>query len=777
MTYLEAAEDTDVVVESHVDGFEETRYLRSSRANVAMHWQLAAAPDIAALEERAGGVDVIAPDGHVTLRMRPMFAIDASGVRIDVPVHVRRAGSEWEISTDRLPESVVYPVAVDPVWTTIAPMSVGRIDAASVTLADGRVLVVGGQDALGTALSSTEAFDPTSGAWSARAALPSPLSATNAVRLGDGRVLVVGSARSVALLYDPVRDVWSTTATPASTNGLSPLLSLADGSALGIDNVVSTTGAAERYDPTTNRWTTIALASPHGGGVAVEVSRGKVLVVSGGASFGAMTADMINVAAYTSSPTAGAPSADHSVGAAFVRADGTALVAGGPLAPSSEVFDPRTGIFSSGPAMSSRHSGTSPLALTSGAILLAGGDIGAAPTSSVDLYDPGTSSFVAGGSLSAPRFNHVGASLGNRAIVAGGNRSGSPPAALSSVELFALLPAAATCATGPTCTTGHCVDGVCCDSACTGNCQACDVAGSVGTCSPVSGATHGARSCAGNYAAATACIAGACRTSCATDGECATGYFCNAGACTAALADVSPCSRDAQCISGHCIAGSCGIPCSSSLPCSSGNYCDGTRCQPQKANGQSCTDPAQCVSGYCPAGTCTDRATNGTACKADGDCQSGHCIDHFCCGDSRSCSPYICGATACKTACASDNDCVAGFSCQGAACAPKSAKCSDDRSASIDSSGVSHTCNPVLCDRGSGICGSVCRVDVDCVAGLTCNPAGQCVAAAGGSKSGGCSVGSMASAPSGMAAAPLLGMAAWLLRARRRSRSGWLARS
>jgi hypothetical protein len=60
-------------------------------------------------------------------------------------------------------------------------------------------------------------------------------------------------------------------------------------------------------------------------------------------------------------------------------------------------------------------------------------------------------------------------------------------------------PNGASCSTGGQCQSGRCVDGVCCDAACAGRCQACDVAGKLGTCSPVSGAPHGGRSaCAGS---------------------------------------------------------------------------------------------------------------------------------------------------------------------------------------------------------------------------------------------------------------------------------------
>ncbi|HEY0708400.1 MAG TPA: hypothetical protein VGG33_16455, partial [Polyangia bacterium] len=46
-------------------------------------------------------------------------------------------------------------------------------------------------------------------------------------------------------------------------------------------------------------------------------------------------------------------------------------------------------------------------------------------------------------------------------------------------------PLGARCGCNEECSSNQCVDGVCCNSACTGTCQACNVAGRAGTCSPL----------------------------------------------------------------------------------------------------------------------------------------------------------------------------------------------------------------------------------------------------------------------------------------------------
>jgi len=146
------------------------------------------------------------------------------------------------------------------------------------------------------------------------------------------------------------------------------------------------------------------------------------------------------------------------------------------------------------------------------------------------------------------------------------------------------------CMTADECESGNCVDGVCCNTACNGQCEACDVMGSLGTCSAVTGAPHGSRtacmgtgtcaatcdgmareactfpgasrecrpaSCSNGTATAAAACDGmgacpaemttacgpytcgdtACRTSCTQDADCAMGFTCTNGMCTAVVTD------------------------------------------------------------------------------------------------------------------------------------------------------------------------------------------------------------------------------------------------
>jgi hypothetical protein len=98
------------------------------------------------------------------------------------------------------------------------------------------------------------------------------------------------------------------------------------------------------------------------------------------------------------------------------------------------------------------------------------------------------------------------------------------------------------------CQSGFCAQDVCCDSACTGACQACDLPGQVGQCTPRPPGTQcAAAMCVGDRSvSARFCDAsGTCLQGMSRD---CTPYTCNT-AITACF--TRPCQNSTQCASGH----------------------------------------------------------------------------------------------------------------------------------------------------------------------------------------------------------------------------------
>ena len=98
------------------------------------------------------------------------------------------------------------------VWIATGTMTTPRDVATAVRLVDGRVLVLGGSsgDSGGT---SAELYDPISGTWSATGNMVRPI-AFPPTLLGDGRVLAgdaLDEGRPGAELYDPNTGTWSAT--------------------------------------------------------------------------------------------------------------------------------------------------------------------------------------------------------------------------------------------------------------------------------------------------------------------------------------------------------------------------------------------------------------------------------------------------------------------------------------------------------------------------------------------------------------------------------------
>jgi len=196
-----------------------------------------------------------------------------------------------------------------------------------------------------------------------------------------------------------------------------------------------------------------------------------------------------------------------------------------------------------------------------------------------------------------------------------------------------------TCQTGLGCVAGTtCApDGYCCNSACTNSCQACDVPGFLGVCTPVaSGSPHGNR------------------VQCADAGSTCGGTCANKpdGSCSYPSADVTcgakTCSAGTTTGGGSCNGGGQCVP---SPPMSCPNGCDAT--------GTGCLS--------CGGGAVS---CNGLCCAAGQSCCGGSCVD-------ANSNPNMCGSScmACPTSSRGTATCTQG-TC-GIACTSGAPKCSD----------------------------------------------------------------------------------------------------
>lgn len=131
-------------------------------------------------------------------------------------------------------------------------------------LANGKVLVVGGDNASGP-VSSAEIYDPASGTWSVTASMSRPRAVFSASVLTDGRVLAVGGytlisgtgtsgpgSTNSAEIYDPVTGLWAATQNALAVREDHTATVLADGRVIiagGQSSDGTTYATAEVYSP------------------------------------------------------------------------------------------------------------------------------------------------------------------------------------------------------------------------------------------------------------------------------------------------------------------------------------------------------------------------------------------------------------------------------------------------------------------------------------------------------------------------------------------------
>jgi hypothetical protein len=504
-----------------------------------------------------------------------------------------------------------------PVVKALGPMNAPRASAACVELADGRVLVAGGE-LLGFApVSSAELFDPTNGTWHTIAPLSEPRTVAVALRLASGDALVHGgsSVTGATEIWSAVTERWHLGAASRRREGHT-LDRLLDGRVVAVGGLVEQvrSSAVEIYDPIGDRWADgPAMTLERAGHASIVLADGRVLVVGHPAD---PRGEILSADGARWTFT-GPMSTAREMPALGRLPDGSVVVAGGldgAMAPLSttELWDPATNKWSLGRTM--KHARPSDsigrtfaiVPLPSGALLIGGGS-GYDPTS-LERLDPLATAWTAvgtlvgerndgaciarypGGALFAGGWNrsgttlysaeaYVGAELG--AACASGDECASgtcasgkctaPPALVSDAGADSAADAASSapdaappsaisqpfqsCRKDAECASGHCAEGVCCDTACTETCRSCVLPGTIGTCTNEPIGVDLRSQCG---------PARSCIGTCGGDGACigaTSGSQCAPARCTSASTGVGPafCARPgAACPAQEAIAFDCG---------------------------------------------------------------------------------------------------------------------------------------------------------------------------------------------------------------------------
>src|SRR5262249_22130992 len=159
-------------------------------------------------------------------------------------------------------------------------------------LADGRVLVVGGENT-GAPIASAELYNPSNHAWAfTTSSLSQPRRSHSATLLTNGRILVAGGFGAAALgsfqIFDPATQTWSGTNNLANARVNHTATLMANGTAMlvggGLENNVAFLSSVEILEFSSPFWSSAnTLSIERELHTATLLGNGKVLVAGGSA--------------------------------------------------------------------------------------------------------------------------------------------------------------------------------------------------------------------------------------------------------------------------------------------------------------------------------------------------------------------------------------------------------------------------------------------------------------------------------------------------------------
>ncbi|MBK5291422.1 MAG: hypothetical protein JJE04_07095, partial [Acidobacteriia bacterium] len=221
-------------------------------------------------------------------------------------------------------------------WSIVAPLPVG-VNHNMPAAVNGKLYVIGGQTDAGTAfVNLVQEYDPAGNVWRVRTPMPAARGGGAAVVL-DGKIYVAGGRPPRGAdfaVYDPVLDAW--TVLPEMPSQRNHLIAAAlqgkvyvFGGRLEGGFTSQASGAVEIYDPKTNAWTKGAAMPKARGGINGVEANGCMHVFGGEFATGVHADhDVYNPVTSTWMSLANMPVAVHGVtGAVFL--DGLIYAAGG----------------------------------------------------------------------------------------------------------------------------------------------------------------------------------------------------------------------------------------------------------------------------------------------------------------------------------------------------------------------------------------------------------------------------------------------------------------
>jgi hypothetical protein len=350
----------------------------------------------------------------------PPEGVTREGILAGDPQHLKAWERYLGLDYDFVLGDATAPLDVD----LADEMSVERAAHQATLLPGGEILITGGCSEAGCTgmVASAERYDPSTETFRPAAPLSMPRAGHVAAPLPDGRVLIGGgwSGRErpdEAEIYDAATNRFTPIGKMIERRGSTRAVALADGRVLftgGDAGEMAPIASAELFDPESASFIRAgSMGTARSSHAVTLLADGRVLVTGGhavrrGAALG--SAEIFDPATNTFHPTGDmiAPRHKH---AAVLLQDGRVLIVGGAdpqtsdhprgRLVSTEIYDPATGAFSTGPNLNyARYKIPDAVTVLSGGEVLVTGD-GPRP----EIWDPNGGGFVVlPGSLAGTAF-------------------------------------------------------------------------------------------------------------------------------------------------------------------------------------------------------------------------------------------------------------------------------------------------------------------------------------------------------------------------------------